>query len=387
MPDPKPASASGRLGSPPAPTQVTAQQVIEMFAELGLPVCDDAAEIKRKFDGKRDYYLKLLRDPNPNVRAKGETGVKNGEALLNRRPDLLGVVQDHFNGLARTALAGALAAGVTTLTQTLQQELRGIARSACHVDDTLADRFLEQFIKDEGLDGEGPLVRPSLVDNFTATSAKGEILLRWDLPSTNCDEVVIIRELGSAAPAGKASRKSHTIQPGSVTLFRDTGLASGTFYSYAAFSVYQGVRSADARRASAVCIGDVRDASAAWDAGRMCLRWKPPAENNSDTAVVIFRREGRPPSVRSGPQGPEAADGSTTQVHQGSGTTWIDPHVDEGVTYHYRIVADFKRGVFSDGVTVQAAVPKAPPAVAAATGQGRHPRSWRDEPAARPTPP
>src|SRR6476661_3919955 len=120
------------------PSQLTAQKVIEMFAELGLPVCDDGDLIKQKFEAKRDVYLRGFRNPQPSIREKSELGVKNGEALQSRRPDFLRVVYEHFAGLADTAISVALSSGVNKLTTDVLNNLSKIARDSCKVDDFLS---------------------------------------------------------------------------------------------------------------------------------------------------------------------------------------------------------------------------------------------------------
>lgn len=348
-----------------APSGWTAQEVLEMFAALGLPVCDDGNAIQQKVASQQNRYLSDKKNPDPSMRARADRWFKNVDAMQNRRPELLQVVYEHFAGLGRTALAGALASGVRTLTPVLLRELRGIAVTACRVDDPLASRFLDDFMKAEDLQPGEDIVRPSLVENFTAASGQGEISLSWSMPPAKCDEVEIVREAEATTQGLNRIAEVETVFPrGKGAFFRDTGLSAGVWYTYRVHSFYQDVKSAAARVVRAVCVGEVRAASAVWKDGKVCVRWELPG---AGVAAIIFRRRDRPPLVRPSPGGTEAADAHTTQVYRGSETSWFDPDVIEGATYHYRIVADFGSGLFGKGVDVQATVPKAPPAVPAVT--------------------
>lgn len=351
-----------------APSQLTAQKVIEMFAELGLPVCDDGGLIKQKFDAKRDVYLRHLRNPQPSIREKAELGVKNGEAMQSRRPELLRAVYQHFAGLADTAISAALASGVNKFTAEVLENLRRIARDSCKVDDALSSRFLADYMRERGLEQEKELVSPGVVEQFRADSGRGWIALKWTLPAERCDEVEITREQEPAAGQKKKKEKAKSIYRGRDAAFTDQDVTPGGRYTYRARVVFQKVKGPEAV-ARAVCIGEVQAAAARWKDGRAVLSWQQPGPHVS---VVIFRREGGPPSVRAGARGPEPASADTAQVYRGSGETWADGSVTEGVNYHYRIVADFGDGLFSQGVDVQAAVPKAPPPVPSLRAACRH---------------
>ncbi len=148
---PPPQTRPTTTGGAQAP-KWTLQQVLDMFGELGLPVCDDGGLIAQKFTAKRDYYMSLLRKPDPKQREKGEAGVKGGEALQNRRPELLRVVFEEFQAWADTALAGFMAAGEDTLTAPIVDQLRNHLRTKCRTDDALTTRFLDEYINGHGFE-------------------------------------------------------------------------------------------------------------------------------------------------------------------------------------------------------------------------------------------
>lgn len=340
-----------------------------MFQALGLLVCDDGDAIQQRVLSQRNKYLKDKTVPDPSVRARADQWFRDVEALQNRRPGLSRVVYEHFAGLSRAVLAGAVASGITTLTPHIVNQLRTIAMTACRTDEPLTDRFLADFMRDEGLQLDEDLVRASMVEDFTAISGQGEIRLSWTMPPVSCDEVEIAREPESGRPAGRREHAPEIVYRGRGMSFVDRGLRPGVWYIYAARSIYQGVTSTEAQKAQAVCLGDVREARAAWKDGRLRLEWELPAPGAS---VAIFRRVGGTPALRRGPAGPEPDGAGTARVYRGSGTAWNDSDVAEGLGYGYRIVAEFGPGLFSGGVDIEAKVPKAPPAVPSATAAYRY---------------
>jgi hypothetical protein len=322
-----------------------------MFQDLGLFVCDDGSEIDKKVKELSPRYLQMKKRPDPKGWVIADEWFKHAEAVQHRRAELIRVVYEKFVRDADTALHGSIGKGLTTLTQPLIDNLDRIARDGCRVDNGLAQQFLQDFMQERDLVLGEVLIRPSGVENFTAVGGLQKISLSWSLPSGNCDEIELARE-GEVLYQGRASS------------FIDTSVPPGTWYTYRVYSWYQGVKSTTCATARAVCVGEVREATATWQDGRVCLSWESPG---TDVSVLIFRRTGGTPSVRRGPHGPEAADTATTRVHRGAGTSWSDTEVTEGATYHYRIVAEFGHGLFSEGVVVQATVPQAPPSVSALT--------------------
>jgi hypothetical protein len=330
-----------------------------MFAELGLPVCDDGARISQKLADKRDYYLSLLRKPDPNLHKKGESGVKNGEALQNRRPELLQVVYDHFARLGDTALSGFAATGEGTLTTPVLENLRHLLSADCRVDDDLAGRFLGQYLRDRGLEQGKGFITPGAISVFTAASGIGHITLRWSWPATNCDLVEITREAESIN-GQNGSATAEVVYQGRDTSYTDYGCRPGEAYRYRANSVYQDKFRGTPAFARAVCLGEVREAKAVWQDGAVRLSWTPPGRGS--VAFLVFRRS----------DGLEGAAPPAVCIQQGSGTSCTDTSAAEGATHHYRIIADFGAGLRTEGVQVQVTVPRPPPPVPVVTATFRH---------------
>ncbi|MGE0129080.1 MAG: hypothetical protein AB7U82_13460 [Blastocatellales bacterium] len=344
-----------------APPQRTALEVIEMFKTLGLPVCDDDQAIEQKARSQRDRYLRDKKSPDAQVRERADRWFKNVEAMQNRRPELLSTVYEQFTRLADTALKGALGGGMTSLSQALVDDLIRIACDDCRAESKLADRFVEDYMRERDFKIGEEMVRPGLVEDLTAMSEPGKIVLNWSLPAAKCDEVEIVREDEAPAASKKRADKRERVYQHHGTSFVDTGVLPGAWYTYRAYSIFQGVKSASFAVARAVCLGEPRQARAAWSDGKMTLDWEPPREG-APVPVMIFRRADKAPAVTMSAGGPEPADSATAQVYSGGGSSWIDHDVTEGVTYHYRVIADFGSGLFSRGVDVQATTPKAPPA-------------------------
>lgn len=356
--------ANQQTNTPPgtaSPPQRTALEVIEMFKTLGLPVCDDDQAIEQKANNQRARYLRDKNNPQGSVRERADRWFKTVSDLQKDRPELLRIVYEQFTRLADTALKGAFGGGMTSLTQDLVDDLTRLANDDCRVESKLADRFVEDYMRERDIKiGEG-IVRPGLVEDLTATSEPGKIVLNWSLPAAKCDEVEIVREDEAPAASKKRADKRERVYQHRGTSFADTGVQPGAWYTYRAYSIFQGVKSASFAVARAVCLGEPRQARAAWSDGKMTLDWEPPREG-APVPVMIFRRANKAPAVVMSAGGPEPADSSTTQVYSGGGSSWVDHDVTEGVTYHYRIIADFGSGLFSQGVDVQATTPKAPPA-------------------------
>lgn len=351
--------------------QLTAQNVLDMFKDLGIPVCDDEDLIKQKFDARRDYYLRCLKNPQPSIHEKGEIGIKNGELLLKRRPELLRIVYEHFVSLADTAISVALSSGISSLTTEVIDNLRTLLVNACKVDQALAERFLADYMQERKLEPEKELVTPGLIPDLTARSGADRISLQWQLPAEHWDEVEIVREQDTPAPGqtqkaflkNSSARRKVVFKEDGGTSFVDQDVTPGVRYTYRAHSIFQNVAGPDAV-ARAVCIGEVRAARAVWQTGRVQLSWELPGPNVS---IIIFRRANGVPEVRFGAGEPQAVASHTTQVYRSSGENWADPDVTEGLNYHYLIIADFGAGLFSKGVGVQATVPKAPSTVPSLT--------------------
>ncbi|MCD4786508.1 MAG: hypothetical protein K8T10_21995 [Candidatus Eremiobacteraeota bacterium] len=355
-----------------ASSGMTAQEVIDMFAELGLPVCDDGDAVEKAVKKQRRRRLREKHSPDPHISHLAGIWFKNLEKMKNDRPELIPIVYERFCGLASVALEGAT---INKMTPELAKRLLNFAYQECRVDDKLASRFLDDYMREKGIKRGKPLVHPAPVTEFTANSGKGEISLSWKLPGKKCDEIEIEREevfpeAGKHA-GGKSSLSKidvttlgqlHRIKVynGRRTSWLDKDVNSGTQYRYRIHSIFSGCKGVDTVD-NAVCIGEVENRNARWKEGSICLDWKLPSD---DVSVLIFRRKGSSPSIGTGAEGLEPTDGSTQNVYWGVSDSWKDSsELTEGATYYYKIVQDFGKGVYSNGVTVSVGVPKPPPPV------------------------
>ncbi len=205
-------SGSGGTAVPKTDLKLTAQEVIDMFADLGLPVCDDGDLIKQKFQEKRPFYLRETSNPTPYINEHGKRGIKNGEAMMNRRPELLEVVYQHFTGLANTAISAAIAAGIRSFTNELYENLyteQGM--KACRAEADLAKKFLDRWMREDDYELGKGTIKPAPIKVFRADSQVGQIELHWEFPDEKCDRIEIEREEEiSVGKAGKVKRERST---------------------------------------------------------------------------------------------------------------------------------------------------------------------------------
>jgi len=125
--------------------KLNAQAVIEMFADLGLPVCNDARAIRGKVLEQRDRRLHDKNSPDRDVAHRANVWFKNVDALENRRADLLALVYQLFVSLADAAIKASGISDVAILTPDLKDGLRNVALTSCRVDLQTAEQFLATY--------------------------------------------------------------------------------------------------------------------------------------------------------------------------------------------------------------------------------------------------
>lgn len=354
MPEPAPAnSAPLKL-----PTEMTAQKIIKIFVDLGLPVCDDAAMIQQKVDAQRPHMLRLKNSTDPNARAAAVEWFENVNYLKNRLADVLNVVYDQFENQASLAIEAGVASGKTTLTQGMMDALANVARDGCRLSNDLTLRFVERYVKKRGLKAGGVLQEPANVEDFSATSTARCISLRWCSPTKNYTEIEINRQ--EDAP-GAAPKKPKKVYNGTNTRFEDSDVSPGKWYTYRARVILNGVKGVESV-VRVPCLGEVRKLAADTASGKVMLTWELPFP---DACVWVFRREGGPPDFRKGPNQLEPADKQTKVVFCGNRPGCGDADVVEGAEYQYRIVVDFDGGRFTEGLVLPVRMPRCPPSVPA----------------------
>ncbi|MBI3248842.1 MAG: hypothetical protein HYZ50_20255 [Deltaproteobacteria bacterium] len=118
----------------------TAQQVIEMFAALNLPVTDDGNAIESEANRQRARRLRELASPDPAVRAKASEWMRHLELLKNHRQELLNIVHNFF-----VQLADAVCVGRPELTVEVIDYLQQLAQEQCCFDDALTRRVVDEY--------------------------------------------------------------------------------------------------------------------------------------------------------------------------------------------------------------------------------------------------
>jgi hypothetical protein len=99
------AAAHSQTKTSVQPPNWNAQEVIEMFREIGLRVCDKHELIKDSIDKRMTRWLKDKSNPDRDVARKAQLLIQNAEAMFNRRSELLEVVYHLFETLANGAIA------------------------------------------------------------------------------------------------------------------------------------------------------------------------------------------------------------------------------------------------------------------------------------------
>lgn len=345
---------------PPAASNLTAEDVIGMFRDQArLRVCDDQDDIEREYDAQCHKYQDQSNTGTPRDRDRADRWFSEMTLLRDakRRAEVIKIVYRHFQALADTALSAAVATGNNRVNGPVLENLRRLLHDSCYVDDELARRFLDDYVRERGLELEGPIVKAKLASQFVAQAGIGQIELRWALPADSCDAVCIDRD---PKPARKGKRKAdEVVYQGTGTAFTDRDVAPGLRYTYRAYSVYMKERSTGYAEASALCLAE-SEAQGEWRDGAVEIIAVPPATN---TEVIVFRRAGGAPEVEHGRYGliPKAG---TEQIPLGPDHTLRDTQVAEGITYHYKFFTVFAPDLISQGVALQPIkVPKAPPAV------------------------
>ena len=182
----------------------TASDVIAIFEELGLPVCDDPSAIAQKVVGQRDRRLRDTRSTSPSVRHRAGEWFKDVADLQQGRQGLVNIVYELFEDLADAALAAGVAAGLNTLTAALREALLRLASHQCRVNANLAGRFLAEYYRKRQLEPGGPIScvpRPD-VSHLTLSVTRDGAILRWVWPA-GCTAARVVRREG-VRPEGRS---------------------------------------------------------------------------------------------------------------------------------------------------------------------------------------
>ena len=221
-------------------------QVQEMFASLGLPVCDDADAIKAACEEQRGTRNRELNSTKGSVAVRAQQWFDDVNTLLNKRDELLEVAFEEFCTLADTVLRSDIDGGRTCLGADTQLSLRDIAISWCRARSDLATLWLSDYLERRGLSDSGDFDQPHKIRDFKASARSGRVMLTWTSPDNNYDEVRIVR---APEPAGDPSTEV-VVYEGNDSSFLDTSVSPRGHYTYRAYSIYEGRRSLTAVFAS-----------------------------------------------------------------------------------------------------------------------------------------
>lgn len=140
--------------------QPSVAHVIDIFRSLNLPVTDDSQQIDAKRKEFYDFYLRMSNSPEPQQRYRAQNWFQNLTRLQKERSALLDIVYKYFTLLADIALDAALSSGTETLTQTAYDKLKQLSLEECKCDPLLADRFLNNYLRQRGIAIDNRIVLP-----------------------------------------------------------------------------------------------------------------------------------------------------------------------------------------------------------------------------------
>ncbi len=214
-------------------------QIQEMFAALGLPVCDDEAAIKAACEEQRGTRNRELNSTKGSVAARAQQWFDDVNNMLNKRDELLEVVFQEFCRLGDTVLRADIDGGRTALGADTQMSLRDIAMNWCRARSDLANAWLAEFLERRGLRDNEELEQPKRVTEFKASPRRGRVMLTWTVPEDRYDEVRIVRVVESSTdPADEI-----VVYQGTDASFLDTSVSPKVHYTYRAYTLFEGHKS------------------------------------------------------------------------------------------------------------------------------------------------
>ncbi len=337
----------------PSTQSTTARNVIDMFGELNLPVCEDKATIEEVVKKSRNRYLKDLNNPTPDIRDKAKNWFSCVDLLQRNSDQLLDIVYNAFEATNDKTIRAFLASGTREVTKEMMEDFRENAIHSYCTRPDLAERFVDRYMKARNLRVGTSLVPTELIAAFKAVSRADRIDLSWKKPDKDFESVEIQRQ-------DTRNGLCEVVYHGAGEGFVDTAADIGVWYVYRAHTINKNFKSKDFVSAPdrAIRLVEVSKQTAEWKDGKVHVSWEPSA---GSTAAIVFRREGGEPVLRRGGGKPSPETMSTQPVFEGAGNSFTDGEVTEGATYHYLIVSQFGSDLFSNGVTVQVSIPKAPP--------------------------
>lgn len=205
------------------------------------------------------------------------------------------------------------------------------AKDVLKIDPAMSRPFLDDVIRRRNIRivTEKPKRQPRPVTNLRATGRDGTIELRWDLPSQDCDEVIITRSNRGMPLLADRVHKFHGVS------WTDQDVVPGETYCYGLYSVVDNTPGAmeSIRIAARTSVKGFR----AWAEGRKTvLEWTLP--ENVENVVIL-----RSPQMMTGivdEQGRLVVPPQATQLAEiGPEARYEDARVQLGQTYYYAVTA------------------------------------------------
>lgn len=351
---------SSNSPSTPDLKKLTAQEVIDIFRSLNLPVTEEMRQVNEKIAQLKGVYIRKSNSTDPAQRHEADVWFQNTSRLQQNLVGLIQIVREYFYRLADLSLASAISVGVKTITPELQQQLIALAIQECKCDPVLAQKFVDKYPLGKDL------IRPDPVQNVQADSKTNNIEVTWKLPVENCDEVVVLR--CEEKKSGQFSNGKEVLR-GRHTHFTDTNVRPGEHYLYKVFSIYRGFTSVNSEDVDTIAIGEITDFNWSWEKDHVLLSWKNPI---TSCEVFVFRGT-QPFSIRKDLPEPQP-DGAAERIFRGQTDVLHDQGVMPGQVYYYALCAFFGLGYYSDYLCPPIQTPVAPPAPLAVrahyTGKG-----------------
>lgn len=217
----------------------TVHQVLEMFASLGLPVCDDEEAIKIACEEQRGTRNRELNSTKGSVAAKAQRWFDDVNTLLNKRQELLDIVFEQFTSLCDTVLRADIDGGRTTLGADTQLACRDIAMSWCRARSDVANRWINDYLELRGLQGGSGLEQSARVRDVKAVARRGRVMLTWTPPDESYDEVRILRSPDPSNP----NEPETLVYQGRDASFLDATVSPKAHYVYRVYTYQHGRRS------------------------------------------------------------------------------------------------------------------------------------------------
>lgn len=341
-------SGAGQSNNERVPKGPSWADVRDMFAELGLPICDDGARIDAAFEARRKKYVIDANKPG-SVGDTARENMKNGQSLKkdSSRQSLLAIVFEGLAAALKANLETQASQGLEKVEPSVVQAWqRQFAEKMFGCDSTLSNRFVGDWMKQEGLSAGGRAAPLPTVGDFQARAELRRVRLSWKRPSVPFDRVVVTRD-----------GKPEPIYSGADENCADNDIVPGQTYLYRLHAERFREKGPPVT-VKITCLGEVSSPSVRLEKGKIRLEWRLPF---ASARVAVFRRAGERPNLRRGGAGWEPGDNSTACALPAGGHSRYEEQAAEGSTVYFQIVVTDGLDNWTDGVVLQIAVPKPPP--------------------------